>query len=191
MKVDKNTATYRRMRTQSLWRLLAAGNGPTVIGLLQSHLYEKEHNLPALILFERLTRDLEELRARGGDFPQTVQADVANWLSGGYLERRFPPGATEEEYELSTAVVEAIRVLTGIAKPHSAATESRLLLVIQALIRLAEDTDTDKRRRIERLMTEQTCIDKEIGAIRQGRMRVLPRDSALERTREIITLTDD
>ena len=58
-------------------------------------------------------------------------------------------------------------------------------------MRLAEDTDTDKRRRIERLMTEQTRIDKEIGAIRQGRMWVLPRDSALERTREIITLTDD
>ena len=25
-------------------------------------------------------------------------------LSEGYLERRFPPGASEEEYELSTAV---------------------------------------------------------------------------------------
>jgi len=191
MKADKNIATYRRMRNQPLWRLLASGNGPTVIGLLQSHLYEKERSLPASILFERLTRDLEELRAQGDDFPQTAQAYVANWLGDGYLERRFPPGATEEEYELSTATVEAIRFLSAIAEPHSAATESRLSLVIQALVGLAEDTDTDKHRRIDRLLAEQARIDKEIDAIQKGQMRVLPRDSALERTREIISLADD
>lgn len=191
MKADKNIATYRRMRAQPLWRLLASDNGPTVIGLLQSHLYEKERRLPASILLERLTRDLEELRAQGDDFPQTAQAYVANWLSDGYLERRFPPGATEEEYELSTATVEAIRFLSAIAEPHSAATESRLSLVIQALVKLDEDTDTDKYRRIDRLMAEKGRIDKEIEAIRKGQMRVLTRDSALERTREIITLAAD
>ena len=191
MKADKHIAAYRRMRSQPLWRLLASGNGPTVIGLLQSQLYEKERRLPASILFERLTRDLEALRAQGGDFPQTAQAYVANWLSDGYLERRFPPGATEEEYELSTATVEAIRFLSAIAAPHSAATESRLSLVIQALARLAEDTDADRHRRIERLTAEQARIGKEIDAIRKGQLRVLPRDTALERTREIISLADD
>ncbi|QFY91113.1 DUF3375 domain-containing protein [Magnetovirga frankeli] len=191
MKADKHIATYRRMRNQPLWRLLAAVNGPTIIGLLQSHLYEKERSLPASILFERLTRDLEGLRAQGDDLPQPAQAYVASWLSDGYLQRRFPPGASEEEYELSTASLEAIRFLSGIAKPHSAATESRLSLVIQALQGLAEDTDADKQRRIERLKAEQVRIDKEIDAIHKGRMRVLPRDAALERIREIISLADD
>lgn len=191
MKADMNVATYRRLRAQPLWRLLASDHGPVIIGLLQSRLYEKERSLPASILFERLTRALEELRAQGDDFPQTAQAYVASWLSDGYLERRFPPGATEEEYELSTATVQAIRFLSGIAKPHSVATESRLSLVIQALAGLAEDTDTDKARRIDRLIAEQARIDKEIKAIQRGRMRVLPRDSALERTREIIVLADD
>lgn len=191
MKSEKNIAVYRRMRTQPLWQLLASNNGPTVIGLLQSHLYEKDRSLPASILFERLTRDLEELRAEGDDLPQTAQAYVANWLSNGYLERRFPTGATEEEYELSTATVAAIRFLSGIAEPHAAATESRLSLVIQALVGLAEDTDADQHRRIDRLRAEQARIDKEIEAIQKGQMRILPRDSALERTREIITLADD
>jgi len=191
VKADKHIATYRRMRNQPLWRLLASGNGPTVIALLQSHLYENERSLPASILFERLMRDLEELRAQGDEFPQTAQAYVANWLSDGYLERRFPLGASEEEYELSTATVEAIRFLSAIADPHSAATESRLSLVIQALADLAEDTDADKQRRIGRLKAEQTRIDREIEAIQKGQIRVLPRDSALERTREIISLADD
>ncbi len=191
MKADKNVALYRRMRAQPLWRLLASNNGPMVIGLLQTHLYDKERSLPASILFERLSRDLEELRAQGEELPQTAQAYVSSWLAEGWLERRFASGATEEEYELSTATVEAIRFLSGIAQPHSAATESRLSLVIQALVGLAEDTDADKQRRIDRLMAEQARIDREIEAIRKGQMRVLPRDSAVERTREIIALADD
>ncbi len=191
MQADRNIATYRRMRNQPLWRLLASDNGPTVVGLLQSHLHEKERSLPASIFFERLTRDLEELRGQGDDFPRTAQAYVASWLNDGYLERRFPSGATEEEYELSTATVEAIRFLSAIAEPHSTATESRLSLVIQALAGLAEDTDTNKTRRIERLKAERIRIDREMAAIKKGQMRVLPRDTALERTREIISLTDD
>ena len=86
MKADKAIATYRRMRAQPLWRLLASTTGPTVIGLLQSHLYESERSLPASIFHERIARDLEELRAQGEDFPQTAQAYVASWLADGFLE---------------------------------------------------------------------------------------------------------
>lgn len=191
MKAARAITTYRRMRTQPLWRLLASDNGPTVIGLLQSHLYESERSLPASIMHERIGRDLETLRAQGEDFPQTVQAYIASWLADGFLERRFPPGATEEEYELSTAAVEAIRFVSSMAQPHSAATESRLALVIQALVKLAEDTDKDKFRRIDRLEAEQARIDREIDAIQKGQMRVLPHATALERAREIISLADD
>jgi len=176
---------------QPLWRLLASANGPVVIGFLQSNLYESERSLPASILHERIGRDLEALRAQGKDFPQTAQAYIAVWLAEGWLERRFPVGATEEEYELSTAAVEAIRFLSSIDQPHSAATESRLALVIQALVKLAEDTDTDKSRRIDRLEAERARIEREIEAIQKGRMRVLPHPSALEQTREIISLTDE
>lgn len=191
MKADKHIATYRRMRSQPLWRLLAADNGPTVIGLLQTHLYDEERRLSASIFLERLTRDLEELRARGDDFPQTAQAYAANWLNQGFLERRFPAGASEEEYELSTATVEVIRFLSNVAEPHSAATESRLSLVIQALAGLAEDTDTDKQRRIKRLLAEKARIERKIEAIDKGEARELSRDTALERIREVIALADD
>lgn len=191
MKADKPIVTYRRLRMQPLWRLLASDTAPTVIGLLQTHLYESERSLPASIFHERIGRDMEELRAQGKDFPQTAQAYVAGWLADGYLERRFPPGAMEEEYELSTASIEAIRFISGLAQPYSAATESRLTLVIEALERLAEDTDTDKLGRIDRLLAEKARIDKEIEAIQKGEIRVLSHATALERTREIIVLADD
>ena len=190
MKADKAILTYRRMRTQPLWSLLASDQGPTVLGLLQTHLFETERTLPASILHERISRDLEDLRGHGETFPLTAQAYIARWLSDGYLNRRFPPGASEEEYELSSAAVEAIRFVSGQLQPHSAATESRLTLVIEALSRLADDTDTDKYRRLERLEAEQERLQREIEAIHQGPLRVLPHATALERVGEAITLAD-
>jgi hypothetical protein len=91
MKSDKPIAIYRRLREQPMWRLLAASNGPVILGLLQIHLYEADGGVPASLLHERIERDLEELRSRGDDFPQTAQAYVAAWLAEGWLDRRFPP----------------------------------------------------------------------------------------------------
>jgi hypothetical protein len=70
-------------------------------------------------------------------------------------------------------------------------TESRLSLVIGALGKLADDTDTDKSRRIERLRVEQTRIEHDIAAVEQGTFQVLSDNAALERTREIIALADN
>ena len=191
MKADKAIATYRRMREQPLWRLLASENGPTVMALLQSHLYEGERYLPASILHERIGRDLEELRTKGDNFPRTAQAYVADWLSDGILERRFPQGSTEEEYELSTDAIEAIRFVSGMEQTQSTATESRLALVIQALVKLAKETDTDQVRRTEHLIAEQERINRELEAIQTGQMHVLSDISALESARGIITLVDE
>jgi len=192
VKADKFIGTYRRMRSQPLWRLLAAVNGPVVIGLLQVHLYEGERSLPASIFHERIGKDLEELRSRGELSSHTPpQGYIATWLADGYLERRFPPGAAEETYELSTAAVEVIRFVSGLVQPHATATESRLTLVIEALSRLAEDTDTDTARRMQRLMAEQTRLNQAIDALHKGQMRVLSPAAALERTREIIALADE
>lgn len=191
MKADKSLAIYRQLRSQPLWRLLAADTAPTVLALLQTHLYDDERTVPASILHERLERDLEQLRNRGETWPQTAQLYVARWLGEGYLERRFPPGSKEEEYELATSTVDAIRYVSALTRPHNAATESRLSLVIGALAKLADDTDADKSRRIARLRVEQERIEREIADIEHGNVQVLSESAALERTREIIALADN
>jgi hypothetical protein len=191
LKASAAIATYRRMREQPLWRLLAADNGPAIIALLQMHLLEGQRSLQASVFHERIGRDLEELRSIGYDLPRTAQAYVADWLTAGYLERRFPAGAIEEEYELSAAAAGAIRFVTGLVEPRTAATESRLAVVIQQLVRLAEETDANPQTRIATLLAERDRIDREIEAIRQGRLEMLPDASALERIREITALADD
>jgi hypothetical protein len=190
VKATKLITTYGRLREKPLWNLLAAHHGPIVLGLLQTHLYENERSVPASILHERISRDLDDLNAEGWDLRQTAQVYVSEWLRDGYLERRFPPGAAEEEYELSSAGVGAIQFVSRLVEPRSAATESRLAVVIQQLVRLAEETDTNPESRVALLLAERDRLDREIERIRGGFLEALPDGRALERIREILALAD-
>lgn len=120
--------------------------------------------------------------------PQSAREYVAQWLSQGLLERTLPYGSDEDVYSLTSASAEAIRIVSGMAKPHSEATESRLALVIDALDTLEEDTDRDIERRRTRLMKDMSRLRSELEAVERGDIHVLDKDTALERAREILTL---
>ena len=180
----------RALRTAPAWRLLSADNAPAVVALLQSHLLIKERKLPASLLVERLGRDLERLRTEGWDLPQAASAYLADWLAAGWLERSYSSGG-EEEYELTAGAIQALRFLQGLSEQRAVATESRLAVVIQQLVRLAEQTETDPQVRIDRLLRERERIDAEIESIRAGRLEPLADDRALERLREILALADE
>jgi hypothetical protein len=190
MKADKPIAVYRRLRSEPVWRLLASRHAPIVIGLLQAHLLDGEQRLPASIFHERIGRDLEDLRAQGEDLPQSAQVYVADWLREGYVERRYPAGAAEEEYELSAAGAAAIRFVADLAEPRTAATESRLAVVVQQLVKLAEESDPNPETRVAALLSERARLDLELEKIRSGRMDLLPEARALERAREVIALAE-
>lgn len=180
-----------RLRQQPLWRLLAAGNAPQVLALLQWLLLDHDRRLPASLLHERLARELDSLRGQGVDLPQTAQAYAADWLAAGWLERYFPDGAQEEHYELSTAAIAAIRFAGSLEDRRGAATESRLALVIEQLVALAEDTETDPQRRLAALHAERARIEAAIAAVETGRAPLLDGERALERAVEAIGLADE
>jgi Protein of unknown function (DUF3375) len=191
LKSLRTVAALHTLRSQSLWRLLAADKSPLILAILQTLLLDSEKTLSSSVLNERLTREIEQLRASGEDLPQTAQAYIADWMGQGWLTRRFPVGANEEEYELTTDAANAIRFIATILKPRIAATESRLAVVMQQLMRLAEETDSNPKTRLAALLTERDRIDREIQSIRDGGVKALPDDRAVERIREIITLADE
>ncbi|MGD8308813.1 MAG: DUF3375 domain-containing protein [Chromatiales bacterium] len=188
MKATQQVLTNQRLRKESAWNLLALDNAPVVLGLLQVHLLEKDRRLPHSILLERLRQDLEQLRTQGVDLPQTAELYLAGWLRAGYLVRSFPPGAAEEEYELSAAAVRAVQFTQTLTEQRAFATESRLSLVIDQLQRLAELTETDPETRVQALLGERERLDAEIEAARGGQLEVLAEERAMERAREIIGL---
>ena len=191
MKVAHQLANNEQLRSEPAWKLLAAHNAPVIVALLRIHLFDKERRLPSSILNERINRDLELLRAEGRDLPQSAQAYLSQWLAEGFLERTYQPGASEEVYELSAGVIQVIRFCESLTQRRTVATESRLSLVIQQLMQLAEQTETNPESRVENLLRERVRIDAEIEAVRGGRLEPLPEDRALERAREIIALADD
>ncbi|MFC3653952.1 DUF3375 domain-containing protein [Dyella humi] len=193
MKLQARIATYRRLREEPLWRLLAADHAPEIIGLLQTLLMDVERKLSASILFERLQHHLDTINASDlpRELPRTAQAYVADWLAKGFLERRLPEGASEEEYELSAQTAQALRFVSTLDTPRSAATESRLSLVIEQLVRLAEQTETDPTTRLQALYAERDRLDAEIARVSIGKVAALDGKRALERAREVIQLADE
>ena len=159
--------------------------------MLQSLFMDADKALPSSVLQERLVRDIESLRSAGEELPQAPQAYVAEWLSQGWLTRRFPSGASEEEYELSAEAMTALRFVTGLLTPRTAATESRLSVVIHQLSRLAEETNTNPEARIAALRAERDRIDKAIEEVERGGVKALPPDRAIERAREVIALAQE
>lgn len=193
MKLQARIATYRRLREEALWRLLAADHAPEITGLLQTLLMDGERTLSASVLFERLQHHLDAINASDlpRELPRTAQAYVADWLAKGFLERRLPEGASEEEYELSAQAAQAIRFVSGLDAPRAAATESRLSLVILQLVRLAEQTETDPTARLQALYAERDRLDAEIARVGTGKVAAIDGKRALERTREVIQLADE
>ena len=159
--------------------------------MLQTLLLDNEKTLSSSVLRERLTSEIEQLRSSGEELPQPAQAYLADWLGQGWLTRRFPVGASEEEYELTTDAANAIRFINTLLRPRLAATESRLATVMQQLTRLAEETDPNPTSRLMALMAERARIDREIESVQSGGVKALAEDRALERIREIIALADE
>ena len=181
-------AAYDRLRDGPAWRLLASHSAPLVLGLLRALLLEKERQLPGAILHERLTTELDDLRARGIAVSGTAAYYVRDWLREGWLERRQPEGADDEEYELSSEALRALRALDQLETPRVAATESRLALVTGELVQLAHLTAQDPTERLEHLYAERRRLDAQIDAALGGEVEVLESDRALERLHDTLAL---
>lgn len=188
MKPELYASTYERLRREPAWSLLTAQLAPQVLALLQHLLFTTDRVLPSSVLHQRLTIELDELRRLGRDITGTANYYVSSWLREGWLERRLPEGAEEEEFELSTAALQALRLVSALQSTRVVATESRLSLVMDQLSKLAQDTDANPESRLERLCEERRRIDAEIDAVSSGRVEILPEDRALEQIREIIAL---
>ena len=90
-----------------------------ILAILQTLLLDNEKTLSSSVLKERLIREIEQLRASGEELPRTAQEYIADWLSQGWITRRFPVDASEEEYELTTDAANAIRFITTVLSRSS------------------------------------------------------------------------
>ena len=191
MSILSAAAACLALREGRAWKLLASDLAPLVLAMLQTLFTEDDRTLPSSILYERMTRLLDALRTEGHRLPQSATAYAAEWLAQGWLARRFPPGASEEEYELTAEAAGVLSYVASLSKPRAAATESRLANVMQQVVRLAEETDANPKTRLAALQAERDRLDAQIALLARGDMRLLGDERALERAREIIALSQE
>lgn len=184
-------ATLRNQRELPTWKLLMADRAPLIAALLNNLLLGADKALTASVMEERLTRDLQVLRAAGNDLPYEATGYLNEWLNSGWLSRRLPTGASEEEYTLTSDAASAVRFLMSSSQPRRSATESHLAIVISQLRSLADETDGDRQSRLASLLEQRARLDEEIARVNSGDVQVLPEDRALERAREILHLAEE
>ena len=81
--------------------------------------------------------------------------------------------------------------MSSLVERRAAATESRLAIVLQQLVRLAEETDPNPQTRAAALRAERERLDRQIEAVEGGRSPPITEIRALERAREIISLSTE
>lgn len=72
MSIVRSAATLRNLREQPMWKLLAAAHAPVIAALLDRLLLQDEKVHSASTLEERLTLDIEALRAQGYELPDAA-----------------------------------------------------------------------------------------------------------------------
>lgn len=185
-------ASFRALREKPLWRLLAADKAPAILALLQGLFAEPGKALPSSILHDRLSRELDDLRTRAAeDLRQSAQRYIADWLTEGWLSRRLPAGASEEEYELTAEATAALRFMTDALQPRTVATESRLSLIIQQLVQLSDETNPNPSARLKALQAQRDHIDRFMAQLEHGQVKTISPERALERTREVIAMAQE
>lgn len=180
--------TARRLLDESpAWALLRADNAPVAFGVLGARFSRQRRQVPAPELMEAVDGDLDLLRDRGFDLPQTAPNYVRTWLAGGYLVRR-PGEAREELYELSDGALTALRFIEDLATPRTSVTESRLTTIVQRVRALNVDTDPDITRRVAALTAERDAIDARIQALTAGNLTEVDEQRSVDAATDILSL---
>ncbi len=169
MAIATLTESYKVLRHQTAWSLLAADTGPETLALLQTLLFETDRRLPNSVFVDRLMRLLNEMSVESVS-REAAAARIVQWRQAGYVVRSLTDRDAEPVYELSVGAFEAIRFISGQTVTRISPTESRLELLIHAVKKLVDDTDEDVKKRIERLQAEKKAIDERIRALKDGRI---------------------
>jgi len=167
--------------------MLRADNAAVAFAVLNTRFSRQRRQIPAAEFIEAVDADLDELRDRGIELPQTALAYCRSWLAEGFLVRR--PGETREElYELSEGALTALRFIEDLAAPRTSVTESRLATIVQRVRTLRVETDPDVSRRIAALQAERDRIDARIAALTNGQETELDEQRSLDAAVDILSL---
>lgn len=181
---------YEQLRRKSTWRLLSGTKAPAVLAILQSVFPAGDRRLERSELVARVNLHLALLH-EDGELRTTASDYVDGWVREGFMTRRDDPHSVETTFEPSPATVEAIQFLASLQEHRPTTTESRLALVLQQFERLAQETESDRDRRLRDLQAERERIEREIQELSEGEPMLPPAATSVDRLKDILHIADE
>jgi hypothetical protein len=168
---DLSYSTLRQRRTShAAWMLLCADHAPLILGFLaDTYLLPNVRTLTEPEFHDALEDYLDRRRTEHpGSYPKSPAAYSADWVSTGWLHKRYPPGSDTATYEPTAAVERAIAFARSLAPQELVGTSSRLLVIQDLLRRLRVGGADDPQERVNELLRRRDAIDEEIRKINAG-----------------------
>ncbi len=181
---------YEQLRRQSTWRLLSGTKAPAVLAILQSVFPAGDRRLERSELVARVNTHLSLLH-EDGELRTTAADYVDTWVREGYMTRRDDPHSVETTFEPSPATVEAIQFIASLQEHRPTTTESRLSLVLHQFEQLAQETESDRDRRLRDLQAQRERIEKEIHDLSQGELMLPAPAASVDRLKDILQIADE
>jgi hypothetical protein len=181
--------SYEQLRHMSTWRLLSATKAPAVLAILQSVFPGGSRRLPRSELVARVETHLPLLVDDESDRGAAEYVDA--WVREGYLTRRDDPQQLETTFEPSPATIDAVQFIGSLQEHRPTTTESRLQLVLQQFDRLAQETETDRDRRLVDLQHQRERIEQQIRELSDGELMLPSVDNSADKLRDILQIASE
>ena len=182
-------AQYKTLREQPAWKLLAATTAPEILAALQILLFDNERRVKESVLIERLQRMYDDLET-GTVTREMILAKLNSWRNDKYITRQFIEGDEEPYCELTPSAFDAISFISSQTQERIAPTSSRLGLLLFAIRKLVDDTDTDISKRLQRIEKEKAVLEQKITDVSQGNIE-MPSDTEIRaQVQDILNLLE-
>jgi len=173
-------AVKARLESSSSIRLLRSDNAALAISFFLCAFKAKNHQiLPESQLVSELTVFLDEIRERFGDSYERTATEYLNYWceeKQRFLRKYYGLEHDEPVLELTYDTERVLEWVLSLEKRDFVGTESRFLLIIEALRKLVYETSIDPEKRLAELKRQRDSIDVEIREIESGtELKILSR----------------
>ena len=135
---------------------------PFVLAVFGESFDQASQTVKADRLHVRVNSYLEEMTSAGLEVPPGDGRSLCtSWMNARWL-RRIHDGEDDEAYELTSAALNAQRVVENLARDRALLSESRLTTILSGVRRLATEANPDRDARI-------AALDKEIYSLKAER----------------------
>jgi len=177
-------------------RLFRSSHAAVTCAVLRTLFGENGQPVRAAVLHVRVRDEIAQLAAAGVDVPVRNGEPIGgrdaavDWMRAGLLRRESTDDG-DEEYHLTAAAAEALRVTESLVEERALISRSRLGTIVDALARTAAEANPDREQQISRLSQQIVELEAERNRLAAGgEVAVASQDAIIQGLESLTNLLD-